>query len=106
MLLEPVDEQDFPDCSHRLRTGRGAHQALDALRRGLMDLGGGWIIDLDIQSCFDEVERLHLEAFQDQRARDGVIQCALGKWLNAGVMEAGVIRQPDRGTRQSGIICV
>ena len=50
MVLEPVYEQDFLDCSYGFRPGRSAHQALDALWRGLMEMGGGWIIDLDIQS--------------------------------------------------------
>ena len=52
MVLEPVYEQDFLNCSYGFRPGRSAHQALDALWRGLMSMGGGWIIDLDIQSFF------------------------------------------------------
>jgi retron-type reverse transcriptase len=47
-----VYEQDFLDCSCGFRPGRSAHQALDALWQGLMGMGGGWIIDLDIQSFF------------------------------------------------------
>jgi retron-type reverse transcriptase len=53
MVLEPIYEQDFLDCSCGFRPGRSAHQALEALWRGLMTMGGGWIIDLDIQSFFD-----------------------------------------------------
>ena len=53
MALEPVYEQDFLDCSYGFRPGRGAHQALEALWKGLMDIGGGWVIDLDIQSYLD-----------------------------------------------------
>ena len=48
MVLEPVYEQDFVECSYGFRPGRGAHQALEALWRGLMEFGGGWVIDLDI----------------------------------------------------------
>ena len=50
MVLEPIYEQDFLDCSYGFRPGRSAHQALDALWQGLMQIGGGWVIDLDIQS--------------------------------------------------------
>ena len=49
MVLEPVYEQDFLDCSYGFRPGRGAHQALQSLWEGLMEFGGGWVIDLDIR---------------------------------------------------------
>ncbi|MEA1052969.1 hypothetical protein U5801_24630 [Lamprobacter modestohalophilus] len=68
---------------------RNAHQALDALWKGLMDIGGGWVIDLDIQDFFGSMERTHLNAFLDQRVRDGVIRRVLGKWMQAGVMDEG-----------------
>ena len=104
MVLEPVFEQDFLECSYGFRPGRSAHQALDALWQGLIAMGGGWIIDLDIQSFFDDVDWGHLRGFLDQRVRDGVIRRAIGKWLNAGVMESGEISHPDRGTPQGGVI--
>jgi group II intron reverse transcriptase/maturase len=104
MVLEPVYEQDFLDCSYGFRPGRSAHQALEALWRGLMNLDGGWIIDLDIQSFFDEVDWEQLRRFLDQRVRDGVIRRAIGKWLNAGVMESGVVSHPDQGTPQGGVV--
>jgi group II intron reverse transcriptase/maturase len=104
MVLEPVYEQDFLDCSYGFRRGRSAHQALDALWRGLMEMGGGWIIDLDIQSFFDDVDWSHLRSFLDQRVRDGVIRRAIGKWLNAGVMESGEVSHPERGAPQGGVI--
>jgi group II intron reverse transcriptase/maturase len=104
MVLEPVYEQDFLDCSYGFRPGRSAHQALEALWRGLMRMGGGWIIDLDIQSFFDDVDWSHLRGFLDQRVRDGVIRRAIGKWLNAGVMESGEVSHPDRGTPQGGVV--
>jgi RNA-directed DNA polymerase len=104
MVLEPVYEQDFLNCSYGFRPGRSAHQALDALWRGLMSMGGGWIIDLDIQSFFDDVDWGHLRSFLDRRVRDGVIRRAIGKWLNAGVMESGEVSHPDRGTPQGGVV--
>lgn len=104
MVLEPIYEQDFLDCSYGFRPGRSAHQALAALWKGLMDMGGGWVIDLDIQSFFDDVDRKKLRRFLDQRVRDGVIRRAIGKWLNAGVMEEGVVSHPERGTPQGGVV--
>lgn len=104
MVLEPVYEQDFLDCSHGFRPGRSAHQALAVLWQGLMDIGGGWVIDLDIQSFFDTVDWAWLRSFLDQRVRDGVIRRAIGKWLRAGVMEQGVVCYPEEGTPQGGVI--
>ncbi len=104
MVLEPIYEQDFLDCSYGFRPGRSPHQALDALWQGLMEMGGGWVIDLDIQSFFDNVEKPHLGHFLDQRVRDGVIRRAIGKWLNAGVMEEGVVSHPERGVPQGGVV--
>ena len=104
MVLEPVYEQDFVDCSYGFRPGRGAHQALQALWDGLMKLGGGWVIDLDIEDFFGSVDWGHLRSFLDRRVRDGVIRRAIGKWLNAGVMEAGELSYPQRGTPQGGVV--
>lgn len=87
MVLESIYEEDFLDCSYGFRPGRSAHQAVERLWQGLMTIGGGWVIDLDIQSFFDNVERAHLRSFLDQRVRDGVIRRAINKWLKAGVME-------------------
>lgn len=69
-----------------------------------MDIGGGWVIDLDIQDFFGSMERTHLNAFLDQRVRDGVIRRVLGKWMQAGVMDEGVIRYPERGSPQGAVI--
>ena len=104
MVMEPVYEQEFMECSYGFRPGRGAHQALEALWRGLMEFGGGWVIDLDIEDFFGSVDRGHLGSFLDRRVRDGVIRRAIGKWLNAGVMEAGELSYPQRGTPQGGVI--
>ena len=104
MVLEPVYEQDFVECSYGFRPGRGAHQALEALWQGLMEFGGGWVIDLDIEDFFGSVDWGHLRSFLDRRVRDGVIRRAIGKWLNAGVMEAGELSYPERGTPQGGVV--
>ena len=104
MALEPVYEQDFAECSYGFRPGRGAHRARDALWRGRREFEGGWVIDLDIEDFFGSVDWGHLRRFLDQRVRDGVIRRAIGKWLNAGVMEAGEVRHPQRGTPQGGVI--
>jgi group II intron reverse transcriptase/maturase len=104
MVLEAVYEQDFMSCSYGFRPGRSAHQALDDLWLGLMDVRGGWVIDLDIQNFFDALDRGQLRTFLDQRVRDGVLRRAIDKWLKAGVLEGGTLQHPDAGTPQGGVI--
>lgn len=104
MALEPIFEQDFLDCSWGFRPRRGPHQALEALWRGLMKQKGGWVIDLDIRRYFETINHRQLRAMLDQRVRDGVIRRALGKWMNAGVMESGIVEYPEAGTPQGGVI--
>jgi RNA-directed DNA polymerase len=104
MVLEAVYEQDFLDCSYGFRPGRSAHQALEALWHGLMDMGGGWILDVDIKSFFDTIPFLPLRAILDQRVRDGVLRRTIDKWLAAGVMEDGAVSYADAGTPQGGVV--
>lgn len=104
MVLEPVYEQDFLDCSYGFRPGRSAHQALDALWKGLMDMGGGWVLDLDVQSFFDTLSHARLRSFLDQRVRDGVLRRTIDKWLKAGVLEDGSVKRPSEGTPQGGVV--
>ena len=104
MVLEPIYEQDFLPCSYGFRPGRSAHQALEALWQGMMGMGGGWVIDLDICRYFDSIDRQQLRTILDQRVRDGVIRRVLGKWMKAGVMESGTVHYPLAGTPQGGVI--
>jgi group II intron reverse transcriptase/maturase len=104
MVLEPLYEADFTDASHGFRPGRGAHGALDVLWKRLMDLGGGWVVDVDLRKFFDTIDHGHLREFLKRRVRDGVILRLIGKWLNAGVLEEGVKTTPEHGTPQGGVI--
>jgi retron-type reverse transcriptase len=104
MVLEPVYETDFLDVSHGFRPGRGAHGALDSLWKQEMKLGGDWIVDVDLRKFFDTIDHGHLREFLRRRVRDGVILRLIGKWLNAGVLEEGVLTIPDDGTPQGGVI--
>ena len=53
MVLESVYEQDFLDCSYGFRPGRSGHQALEALRQRLMEVRGGWVLEIDIRKFFE-----------------------------------------------------
>lgn len=104
MVLETVYEQEFLDCSYGFRPGRSAHQALQRLWEALTEMGGGWVLEVDIQGFFDSLDHGHLRDFLDQRVRDGVLRRAIDKWLKAGVLEEGVLTHPDIGTPQGGVV--
>ena len=104
MAMEPVYEQDFLDCSYGFRPGRSAHQALEAGWKRLMDMGGGWVLEVDIRKFFDTLDHRHLREILERRVRDGVILRLIGKWLKAGVMESGSYMRPESGTPQGGVI--
>lgn len=104
MVLEAVYEQDFMNCSYGFRPRRSAHDALKVLRDGLMEMRGGWVLDVDIKSFFDTIDHKHLRGFLDQRVCDGVIRRAIDKWLKAGVFESGAVHYPREGTPQGGVI--
>ncbi len=103
MLLEPVYEADFLPCSHGFRPGRSAHDALHAVRAGVME-GKRWVIDADISKYFDTISHKHLREFLDLRIKDGVVRKMLDKWLKAGVLEEGVLQRTGKGTPQGGVV--
>jgi RNA-directed DNA polymerase len=103
MLLEPVYEQEFLDCSYGFRPGRGAHDALQALWKQMMEMGGGWVLEADIEDFFGSVEHAKLREMFCQRVRDGVLVRLIGKWLKAGVLEEGRVYRSETGTQQGGV---
>ena len=104
MLLEPICEHDFLECSYGFRPGRSAHQALQSLWEQTMGLKGGWILEVDIRKFFDNLDHGHLREFLQQRVRDGVLLRLIGKWLKAGVMEDGSVSYPEAGSPQGGVV--
>lgn len=96
MVLEPIFEEDFLDCSYGFRPGRSVHQTLEVIGKTAVSMQGCWLLEVDIRKYFDTVKHEHLRAFYKQRVCDGVIRRILGKWLKAGVMEDG--------TPQGGVV--
>jgi group II intron reverse transcriptase/maturase len=104
MLLEPIYEHDFHDGSFGFRPNRSAHQALAEVWKATMDIAGGWVLEVDIRQFFDTIDHTHLREFVSRRVRDGVLRRLIGKWLKAGVMEAGELSFSETGTPQGGVI--
>ena len=104
MILEAIYNRDFHDFSHGFRKGHSQHQALQELREKCVKLNIGWIADADVSGCFDSIDHGLLRKFIEQRVNDGGIIKLIGKWLNAGVLEAGTLTHPTKGTPQGGVI--
>ena len=79
-------------------------QGAGALWRQTMNMGGGWILDVDIRKFFDTIDHGHLRDFLKRRVRDGVLLRLIGKWLNAGVLEDGCVTHPEEGSPQGGVV--
>jgi group II intron reverse transcriptase/maturase len=104
MVLEPVYEQEFYDCSYGFRPGRSPHQALNSFRQQMTQMGGGWVLEVDIKSFFDTLDHRQLQQLIRRRVGDGVLLRLIGKWLNAGVQHHGDFSRPEAGTPQGGVI--
>src|SRR5215475_2506662 len=103
MILEAIFEPDFHAFSHGFRKGHSPHQALNELREQCSQLHIQWIVDADVSGFFDTIDRSYLREMIKQRVNDGGIVRLIGKWLNAGVLEAGELTYPDQGTPQGGV---
>lgn len=104
MLLEPIYERDFLDCSFGFRPGRSAHQALRAVFGGIMERGGRWILDIDVRKYFSSIPYAALRELLARRVTDGVVRRLIDKWLKAGVLEQGQLFYPEAGTPEGGVI--
>jgi RNA-directed DNA polymerase len=63
-----------------------------------------WLVEVDIRKYFDTLDHAHLRSLLRQRVRDGVLLRLIDKWLEAGVLEEGIINYPEAGTPQGGVI--
>lgn len=104
MLLEPLYEQDFLDCSFGFRPGRSAHQALQAVWKGIMGRRGRWVLDVDVRKYFASISHAKLRELLARRVTDGIVRRLIDKWLKAGVLEEGQLYYPDAGTPEGGVI--
>ncbi len=103
-VLEAVYEQDFLSCSYGFRPGRSAHdvvRALDAIvHRGEV----AWILEADILSFFDSVDRTALREMLEIRVPDGSLLRLIGKCMRAGVLDGASYDEPELGTGQGSAL--
>ena len=102
LLLEPLYEPTFHDQSHGFRPGRSCHTAI-AQAKGIMEEGYEWVVDLDLEKFFDQVNHQRLMARLAERVKDRRLLVLIGRMLKAGVvMPDGVVVSNEEGVPQGG----
>lgn len=102
LVVEPIFEADFKDCSYGFRPGRSAKQAIARVFEAA-DQRRNWVVDVDIQGYFDNINHEKLMKLVEMRINDRRILKLIRQWLKAGVMEEGKIRKAELGTPQGGL---
>ena len=108
LVIEPIFEADFEDCSYGFRPKKDAHQAVGAVRQALYN-AHPYVLDADLQQYFDTIAHDKLMKMIAERISDRHILNWIKQWLSAAVVEEdreGKRRthKPVRGTPQGGVI--
>ncbi len=110
LILEPIFEADFLDCSYGFRPGRSAHQALQEIR-GHVQAGYQAVYDADLKGYFDSIPHDKLQACLRLRIADRSVLKLIRMWLQTPVVEASEekggtpqVSRPKKGTPQGGVI--
>jgi RNA-directed DNA polymerase len=100
-VLQQRWERTFSDSSYGFRPGRSAHQAVAQAQKFIAE-GYGWVVDLDLEKFFDRVNHDKLMGRIAKRIEDKRLLKLIRAFLNAGVMENGLVSPSVEGTPQGG----
>ena len=103
LVIEPIFERGFAANSYGFRPGRGCKDALREVER-LLQEGNCHVVDVDIKGYFDNIPHAPLMELVKDRIADGKVLGLIEKFLKQGVLEEGVITDPETGSPQGGII--
>ena len=100
-VLQPQIDPTFSESSYGFRPGRSAHQAVERAREHFA-AGNRWVVDMDLEKFFDRVNHDILMSRMARRVKDKRILLLIRRYLQAGLMEGGVVGQRTEGTPQGG----
>ena len=106
LIIEPIFEAEFLDCSYGFRPGRRAHGAMDQIRNNL-HVGRREVYDADLSSYFDSIPHGKLMRMVEKRIADRSVLKLIRMWLRAPVVEKdgrGSGKRSRKGTPQGGVI--
>jgi group II intron reverse transcriptase/maturase len=103
MVLEPIFEADFKECSYGFRPKRNAHDAIRHIRRAVKK-GVYWVVDIDISGYFDNIPHEKLMKLVEQRICDRRVLKLIRKWLKAGFVKDDQFYETELGSPQGGVI--
>ncbi|WP_328580488.1 group II intron reverse transcriptase/maturase [Streptomyces sp. NBC_00370] len=104
LLLEPIFEADFLPCSYGFRPKRRAHDAI-AESRFLASYSYEWVVEGDIEACFDTIDHAALMDRVRRRVGDKRVLVLVKAFLKAGILtEGGLLKDSSTGTPQGGIL--
>lgn len=103
LIIEPIFEADFEDCSYGFRPNKSSHEAALEVRK-LLNFGYTEVIETDVEDCFGSIPHRELLDMVAKRVVDGNILWLIKLFLKAGVMESNNRRTDDKGTPQGGVI--
>ncbi len=103
MVIEPIFESKFAPNSYGFRPGRGCKDALREVERRLRE-GKVHVVDVDIRSYFDNIPHEKLMEMVRKHIADGKVLGLIEAFLKQGVLEDGIVIDPETGSPQGGII--
>ena len=99
--LIPVFDPTFSQYSYGFRPNRSAHQAILQTQKYIQE-GCEWVVDIDLEKFFDKVNHDMLMARVARRVKDKKILVLIRRFLEAGVMDDGLVKPTEEGTPQGG----
>ena len=103
-VLEAIYEQDFLDCSYGFRPKRSPHDAVRTLDRIVHRGEVSWILEADLVSFFDSLDRKKLKEMLGVRVADGSLLRLIGKCLHVGVLDGVELSTSESGTAQGSVL--